>query len=120
MSDDKVVAKGQLLPGVAGIALFLLFLTLMNVYGALVNAYGTGPGKYGVLGLCTLLVTGVFGLLRMRRWGWALVLAATLLLGVGYGYVFRLTHAPGYLLQAAFAFVFFLYLVRTEVRERMV
>jgi lysylphosphatidylglycerol synthetase-like protein (DUF2156 family) len=112
--------KGKLLPGIAGIAMFMLLLTMANVYGALANAYGSGRSKYGVLALCTLLVAGVFGLLRMRRWGWAMVLAGTLLLAVGYGFVFRMTHQPSYIVQAGLSMVFFLYLVRTEVRDRMV
>jgi hypothetical protein len=111
--------KGKMLPGIAGIAMFLLFLTLVNVYGALNNVFGTGRGKYGVLALCTMLVAGVFGLLRMRRWGWAMVLAGTLLLFAGDMFFFRNTHAPFFLIRGFFELVFFLYLVRPEVRDRM-
>jgi len=108
-----------MLPGIAGIAMFMLFLTLMNVYGALTNAFGTGRGKYGVLALCTMLVAGVYGLPRMLRWGWALVLAGTLLLFGGDMIFYRNTHAPFFLVRGFFGLVFFLYLVRPEVRDRM-
>ncbi len=122
--QDEIVVnpalKGKMLPGVAGIAMFLLFLTLMNVFGALRNAFGNGRGKYGVLVLCTMLVAGLFGLLRMRRWGWSLVLGGSLLLSAGYMYVFTLAHQPFYLVQGFFMLLFFLYLVRPEVRDRMV
>lgn len=112
--------KGKMLPGVAGIAMFLLFLTLINVFGALHNAFGTTVGKYGVLLLCSMLVAGLFGLLRMRRWGWSLVLAGCTLLTAGYLYVFTVVHQPFYLVQGFFMLLFFLYLVRPEVRDRMV
>jgi hypothetical protein len=111
--------KGKMLPGVAGIALFMLFLTLVNVYGALTDTFGTGRGKYGVLALCTMLVAGVWGLLRMRRWGWAMTLAGTLLLFAGDMIFFRTTHAPFFLIRGFFGLLFFLYLVRPEVRDRM-
>ena len=123
-NQDEIVVnpalKGKMLPGVAGIAMFLLFLTLLNVFGALQNTFGNGGEKYGVLALCTMLVAGLFGLLRMRRWGWSLVLGGCLLLSAGYMYVFTLAHQPFYLVQGFFMLLFFLYLVRPEVRDRMV
>ncbi len=100
--------------------MFLLFLTLINVYGALVNAFGQGAGKYGILALCTMLVVGVYGVLRMQRWGWAIVLAGCLLLCGGDAYSFRVSHAPFFLVRAFFMLLFFLYLVRPEVRDRMI
>lgn len=111
--------KGVLLPGVAGIAMFLLLLTLLNVFAALKGVYGGGRARDGVLVLCTLLVAGVFGLLRMRRWGWAIVTAGALLLGGGYLLLWTRTHAAPLLVQALFGFCFFLYLVRAEVRDRL-
>ncbi len=112
-------AKGRMLPGIAGIALFLLFVTLINVISALRGVAGTGALKYGVLSLCTLLLAGLFGLLRMKRWGHAIVLAGCLLLSAGYFYVFSRTHVLPWLVEGFFAMVFFLYLVRPEVRDRM-
>jgi hypothetical protein len=109
----------QMLPGVAGICMFLLFVTLLNVYGALSGAYGAGRARYGVLAVCTLLAMGIFGLLRMRRWGWALVLGGCLLLGLGDGFYFQKTHAGFFAVRGLFEGVFFLYLARTEVRERL-
>ena len=82
MSDEprselkKLEASAQgMLPGVAGICMFMLVLTMLNAFAALSNRYGTGTGKYGVLALCTMLAAGIFGLLRLKRWGWALILA---------------------------------------------
>jgi hypothetical protein len=124
MSESDAVKKLEerahgMLPGVAGICLFMVVLTLMNAFAALEGKFGTGRGKYGVLALCTLLAAGIFGLLRMRRWGWALVLGGCLTLCTGNLFVFEKTHAGPFLLQGMFALVFFLYLVRTEVRDRL-
>jgi hypothetical protein len=122
MSENEisVADKGRMLPGVAGIALFLLMVTLINVLAVLRGVAGTGPVKYGVLGLCTLLLAGIFGLLRMKRWGYSIVLAGCLLLSAGYFYVFSRTHVLPWIVEGFFALLFFLYLVRPEVRDRMV
>jgi len=111
-------ARGML-PGVAAICMFLLFLTMVNVYGALVGAFGSGKGKYAVLMLCTMLAAGIFGLLRLYRWGWSLVLAGCVLLAVGDFYFYSKSHVVFFLLRGFFELVFFLYLVRTEVRDRL-
>ena len=108
-----------MLPGVAGICLFMLFLTMLNVYGALANAFGAGPEKYAVLGLCTLLALGIFGLLRLRRWGWALVLAGCVMLSFGDFVFYHRTHQGFFLVRGLFALLFFLYLARTEVRDQL-
>ena len=123
MSDERIVAtkKGQMLPGIAGICMYMIFMTMLNVYATLAQAaFGEGRAKYGVLALCTLLAAGIFGLLRLKKWGWALVSAGCLLLSIGYFFVFERTHAFYFLVQALFALLFFLYLVRPEVRERLV
>ena len=124
MSENEEVRELEarahgMLPGVAGISLFMLVLTMVNAFAALTGKFGVGSAKYGVLALCTLLAAGVFGLLRLRRWGWALVLGGCLTLCLGNLFVFEKTHAGPYLVQGLFALLFFLYLVRTEVRDRL-
>ncbi len=121
MSDEKrLVAKaGQMLPGIAGICMFMIFMTMTNVYAGLHGAFGGGAGKYGVLTLCTLLAVGIFGLLQLRKWGWALVTAGCLLLSGGDFFFFERTKSGFFLIRAMFVLVFFLYLVRTEVRDRL-
>jgi hypothetical protein len=121
MGEDEVRThlKGQMLPGIAGVCLFMIFMTMVNVYAALRGAYGAGRGKYGILTLCTLLAAGIFGLLRLRKWGWALVIAGCLLFATGDFYYFSRTHVAFFFVRGLFVFLFFLYLVRQETRERL-
>lgn len=108
-----------ILPGMALIAMYLLLMAMLNAFAAINGKFVGGPAKYSVLGVCTLLVIGVFGFLRRQRWGWALVTVGCLLMASGYFYGFAHTHIPPYLVQGVFDLLFFLYLVRTEVRERV-
>jgi|SRR5271163_4361950 len=119
-SSGTARAAGQMLPGVAGICMFLMFMTLLNVYAGLRGAFGGGAAKYAVLALCTLLAAGIFGLLRLQKWGWSLVTAGCLLLSAGDFYLFSKLHAVFFLVRGIFVLLFFLYLVRQETRERLV
>ncbi len=110
-------AKGML-PGMALIGMYLLVLAMLNAFAAARGSFGAGAAKYSILGICTLLVVGVFGLLRLLRWGWAIVSAGCVLMAAGYFYGFHRTHIAPYIIQGLFALVFFLYLSRLEVRER--
>jgi hypothetical protein len=111
---------GQMLPGIAGICMFLMFMTMLNVYAGLRGAFGGGLAKYGILSLCTLLAAGIFGLLRLKKWGWSMVTAGCLLLSAGDFYLFSRLHALFFLVRGIFNLLFFLYLSRQETRERLV
>jgi hypothetical protein len=65
------------------------------------------------------MAVGVLGMLRLRRWGWAITSAGCVLMATGYFYGFHAAHRPPYIIQGLFALVFFLYLIRPEVRERL-
>ena len=122
--DSSRGTAPQMLPGMAMIAIFTLVYALMNVVAAWRGLFGYGITRYGTLGICSMLVVGVFGLLRLRRWGWALVLGGTLFTAFSYVLRFITAHLPinqgaPLLVWAAFFTVFFLYLVRGEVRERV-
>jgi hypothetical protein len=119
LPDQPQNAKGQMLPGIAAICLFMIFMTMINVYAALHGAYGGGVARYGVLALCTLLAAGIFGLLRLQKWGWALVAAGCLLFAAGDFYYFSRTHVAFFLVRGLFVLLFFLYLARQETRERL-
>lgn len=119
MPESPITAKGQMLPGIAGISLFMLMVAIIGAVGVL-NGQFQGPGaRYAVLPICTMIAVGVFGLLSMRRWGWALVMAGTLLLSLGYVYMSRAAHDGRLLVMSGLALCFFLYLVRPEVRDRL-
>ncbi len=113
-----------MLPGMAMIAIFILFYAMINVFAAWRGAYGTGIVRTSAFCICTLFVIGVYGFLRLRRWGWALMLGGTLFLAM-YDVVqfvrsgLGVARGGAILVQSAFATIFFLYLVRTEIRDRV-
>ena len=111
--------QGKMLPGIAGICMFMIVMTMTNVYAALHGAFGAGTAKVGVLALCTLLAAGILGLMRLRKWGWALVTAGCLLFAAGDFFIFSKIHLASLLVRGLFMLVFFLYLVRQETRERL-
>lgn len=118
MESKRTDVRGGMLPGIAAICMWMLFIALIGVMGA-VNGAWTGHARFIVLSIATMMVVGVFGLLRMKRWGWAMVLAGTFLLMGMSGYMARLTGASRFWVVSLFNLCFFLYLSRTEVRERM-
>lgn len=110
----------RMLPGMAMIAIFMLFIALANAVNVLAHRAATRPSAvYAILFVSTMIVLGVFGFLRLRRWGWALLLGGCFFYSLGNVVLFAQVRRPGYLLPAAFSMVFFLYLVRTEIRERV-
>jgi len=111
--------KGQMLPGIAAICLFMIFLTMVNVYAAVNGIFGSGLAQYGILALCTLLAIGIFGLLRLTKWGWALVSAGCLLFAAGDFFYFSRTHLARFFVRGLFVLLFFLYLARPETRDRL-
>ena len=118
METTPKAYKGML-PGMAMIGIYLLLLAMVNAFAAARGAFGMGAAKYGILGFTSLMVAGVFGMLRLRRWGWALSTGGCLCMALGYIYGFQKTHAAPFLISGLFALVFFLYLVRPEVRDRV-
>ena len=121
---DPDLEGPRMLPGMAMIAIFMLCYALLNVFAAWRGAYGTGIVRTVALCICTLFAIGVFGFLRLKRWGWALVTGGAFFLAM-YDVVQFIRSGAGVarggaiLIQAAFAMVFFLYLVRTEIRDRV-
>jgi uncharacterized membrane protein len=103
-----------LLPGMAGVALYMFVLAAVVGYGA---SAGHFPRLFLVLSL--LFVAAAVGLVRLYRWGWALAIAASFLL-MGYGvWVFlHLRQGPA-LVMSFLNLIFFFYLVRPEVRDRL-
>jgi hypothetical protein len=106
------------LPGMAAISLWMLGLALMGVSGVLTGHY-PGGARVGILILCSVFAVAGLGLLRLRRWGWALSLGAAFLsMCFGCYSLFRF-HQVQWVVMAVINLVFFLYLVRPEVVGRL-
>ena len=109
-------AKRELVPfpGLIAIAFYLLLLAIVIVVGVVGGHY---PKLFIVLPV--FLLTACGGLLMLFRWAWAMALAAVLLLG-GYNvWIFATMHLPPSLIQGLLNLVFFFYLVRPELREKL-
>lgn len=101
-------------PGLIAIALYLLLLAIVIVVGVVGGHY---PKIFIVLPVILLMACG--GLLMLFRWAWAMALAAVLFLS-GYNvWIFARMHLAPSLIQGLLNLVFFFYLVRTEIRERL-
>jgi hypothetical protein len=107
------------LPGVAAIACLLLLESGMTAFSLLQLMERRDARVVPVAIGAMLLFLGGAGLLRQKRWGWALALAAALLTSCGGLYLTLHMRALGWLFLAMLYMVFFLYLVRPVVRARM-
>ncbi len=109
MNDAKLP-----LPGMAAIALWMLALAVLGVVGVITHRYPTP-----VLALCTMFAAAGLGMIQRRRWGWALTLGAVFCsLCFGCYNLFRF-HQAQWVVMVVINLVFFLYLVRGEVIERL-
>ncbi|HEV2323030.1 MAG TPA: hypothetical protein VGS10_03660 [Terracidiphilus sp.] len=102
------------LPGVAAIALYMVILAGVGILGV---AGGHMPAVY--LLFSAAFVTAGLGLMLLLRWAWALTLAAVLLLAGLFFWRFANGHALPYVVQGLLNLVFFFYLIRNEVREKL-
>jgi hypothetical protein len=103
------------LPGVAAIALYLLLISGAVIYG--VVSGGHYPPLFLVL--AALLIAASAGLIVSFRWAWALALSAVFLLTTYFGWLYAAQHQAPAAVQGLLNLVFFLYLIRPEVRERL-
>jgi hypothetical protein len=117
--EKKVESEGAaedaaLLPGMAVVALWMLVETGIGLFGV-----GAGHFPWVVTVFCALFAAGARGLLGRYRWGWAIALT-TAFLSVCYGCWagLRFHQLPAAAL-VVINLVFFLYLVRLEVRMRL-
>jgi hypothetical protein len=105
-----------LLPGVAAISLYLLVLAGVIILGVAGGRHY--PPLFLVLAAAFMAASA--GLLMLLRWAWALALAAVFLLACYNLWIFSAEHNPAALIQGLLNLVFFLYLVRGEVREKLI
>jgi hypothetical protein len=107
--------KGSLpLPGMVAIGLYMLVLAAAVSFGVV-----SGHIPKLLLLLVPFFVVASFVLLRLFRWAWALTLSAVfLLMTYNLWIFFEQKQAPG-AIQGILNLVFFLYLVRVDVRSRL-
>jgi hypothetical protein len=102
------------LPGMVAIGLYMLVLAAAVSFGVV-----SGHLPRFLLVLVPLFVIASFGLLRMFRWAWALTLSAVFLLMTYNLWIFFYQNQPPGAIQGVLNLVFFLYLVRVDVRSRL-
>lgn len=118
MSEEPKPPHGRRelpLPGVAAICFYLLLIAGVIILGVV------GGGHYPpiFLLLAVLFVAASAGLIVAFRWAWALALAAVFLLTAYNAWVFSSQRQVPAAVQGLLNLVFFLYLIRPEVRSRL-
>jgi hypothetical protein len=103
------------LPGLAAISFYLLALAGVIILGVVAGRH------YPLLFLVFAagFIAASAGLLLLLRWAWALALGAVSLLAAYDVWIFSTQHEIPALVQGLLNLVFFLYLVRTEVRAKL-
>ncbi len=109
------LAELMQLPGLAAISLYLVALAGVIILGVVAGRHY--PPLFLLLAAGFMTASG--GLLMLFRWAWALALAAVFLLVVYNLWIFASLHQGASLVQGLLNLVFFLYLVRPEVREKL-
>ncbi len=102
------------LPGVLAISLYLLVLAGVLILGVAGRHY---PVLF--LLLAAAFVTTSAGLILLLRWAWAGALAAVFLLACYNLWISGAEHMGAALVQGLLNLVFFLYLIRPEVRAKL-
>ena len=117
MTDEATPQKKGLLPGIIAISAFMLLMSVASFYSGMRFAFG--KQRIIVFAFTVLFAVAGLGLLRLQRWGWAMSLAAAFLAMSIYIWFYVHGHQPQQLVMAAANLVFFLYLMREDVRIRL-
>jgi len=116
MTPDQPPRRDRLpLPGMAAISLYLLLLAGVIIVGVVSGHYY--PPLFLVF--AAGFIAAAAGLILLLRWAWAMALGAVFLLVVYDLWIFSIQHEPPALVQGLLNLVFFLYLVRTDVRNKL-
>lgn len=107
-------SKTRPYPGITAIGLWLFFLCLLG----LLRIGNHTLSKWAVL-FCIFVGVAGQGLLRRKRWGWAMSLAAVLSASLYSTWAFDHFRHPVAIAMAAGNFLLFLYLMRPVVRACM-
>jgi hypothetical protein len=113
-TGDSTEDRSRPQPGVAAIGLYMFLLCVLWLLGITRHQL-----PLAALILCAAFAAAGQGLLRQKRWGWAMTLAAIFLSGVHDMWMVAEYRQFIMLGAAAFDMILFLYLIRPEVRTRM-
>jgi hypothetical protein len=102
------------LPGLIAISLYMMLLAVFTTVRIV-----SGHAQLILLVFPVLFIAGALGMLLLLRWAWALTLAAVALSAGSFLWSFTTQHTAPALVQGLLSLVFFLYLVRGEVREKL-
>jgi len=101
-------------PGIVATSLYMLLLAFTVTLGV---ARGHFPQICLVFPL--IFIAAGLGLLKLLRWAWALTLAAVAMLSGLFLWAYTAQHILANLMQGLVNLVIFLYLVRTDIRNRL-
>jgi hypothetical protein len=114
MSDPDFQQSPRMLPGVGAIGLWMFVLCVLGLVGVTRHEL-----PKVALVFCVAFAAAGQGLLRLKRWGWAMTLGAVLF-SATYGlWVMVKLHQLSMIVMVVINLLLFLYLVRPEVRERL-
>ena len=113
-NPEAKLDAARLLPGMAVIALWMLAQCGLGLIGVMMHKL-----PVGAMVICLMFAVAANGLLKLKRWGWALTLGAAFL-SMSYGlFVMIRFHQIAMIVMVMVNLVFFLYLIRPEVLERV-
>jgi hypothetical protein len=114
-NSKPLSARRLPLPGLAAICLYLFLLAGVIILGV------SGGGRYPPLFLffAAVFITAGGGLAMSFRWAWAMALSAVFLLTAYNIWLFSSERQWAALIQGLLNLVFFLYLIRPEVRATL-
>lgn len=114
MTRENPQGSPRMLPGVAAISLWMFLLCVVGLVGVTRHKL-----PLVALVFCVAFAAAGQGLMRLRRWGWALTLGAVLCSALYGLWLTMHLHQLGMIVMAVINMILFLYLVRPEVRERL-
>ena len=116
MSGEREKAKGfqMPMPGILAIGLYMLLLAGTNILGV-----ASGYVRPLYLVFSVLFIAAGLGILLMFRWAWALALSAVAVLSGMFLWKFSVQRDVASIAQGLLNLVFFLYMIRPEIRAKL-
>jgi hypothetical protein len=107
-------ARLRQFPGLAAIGIYMILLAGVFCFNVV-----SGRMEPIFLVFSIFFIASSLGLMFLLRWAWALALAAVALLAASFFWTFSTQGSDSSLVQGLLNLVFFLYLVRSDLREKM-